>query len=325
MPSTLEGGPHNKYDLEYLYSSQSKLRLPPELIGESPAGLRLIVYREGGELVGPRLRGRFLPVGGDWLIVRPDGMGVVDARGTIETHDGALIYNYYSGLADFGENALEQIRRGQLPPRQDRPHPPPLRDLPPRLPLAQPRPGRRHRPSQPGPRRLHHRRLRPPLAPSGCPFHRAPRVRYNRIHVRVSRSPALRPSPHRRSGPRPPARPHARPPAATPCRPPVRSTSTPRPIRVRPASAAVPFCPLPPPPTRLRPAPPDAARLARGDRKPAPFRAGPHDALRAHPLNLPRRDTPRPIDPTPLWPRPPSPSPTSSASNSHDRRALVPG
>ncbi len=116
MPSTLEGGPHNKYDLEYLYSSQSKLRLPPELIGESPAGLRLIVYREGGELVGPRLRGRFLPVGGDWLIVRPDGMGVVDARGTIETHDGALIYNYYSGLADFGENALEQIRRGQLPP-----------------------------------------------------------------------------------------------------------------------------------------------------------------------------------------------------------------
>jgi len=115
MASTLEGGPHNAYELEFLFSSQSRLRFPPENLGETPEGIRLNFYREGGEIVGPRLRGHFQPVGGDWLLVRPDGVGMVDVRGTIESDDGALIYQTYTGVIDFGPNGLEQLRAGELP------------------------------------------------------------------------------------------------------------------------------------------------------------------------------------------------------------------
>ena len=112
--SALEVGPHNAYELEYLFSSQSKLRFPPENLGETPEGIRLNFYREGGEIAGPKLRGRFRAVGGDWLLVRPDGVGMVDVRGTIESEDGALIYQYYSGIVDFGEGAMDQLRKGEM-------------------------------------------------------------------------------------------------------------------------------------------------------------------------------------------------------------------
>ena len=62
------------------------------MIGETPVGLRMNTYIAGGEVWGPRVRGRVLPVGADWLTIRPDGIGMLDVRGTIETHDGALLY-----------------------------------------------------------------------------------------------------------------------------------------------------------------------------------------------------------------------------------------
>lgn len=115
MASKLAGGPHNTFELEYLFSSQSKLTYPPENLGETPEGIRLNFYREGGEIEGPKLRGRFLPVGGDWLLIRPDGVGMVDVRGTIESEDGALIYQTYSGALDFGPEAIAALRAGQFP------------------------------------------------------------------------------------------------------------------------------------------------------------------------------------------------------------------
>ena len=115
MVSKLAGGPHNMFELEYLFTSQSQLRFPPENLGETPDGIRLNFYREGGEIEGPKLRGRFLPVGGDWLLVRPDGVGMVDVRGTIESDDGALIYQTYSGALDFGPEAYAGLREGRLP------------------------------------------------------------------------------------------------------------------------------------------------------------------------------------------------------------------
>ncbi len=40
---------------------------------------------------------------------------MVDVRGTIETHDGALIYQTYTGVVDFGVDAFAQLRAGELP------------------------------------------------------------------------------------------------------------------------------------------------------------------------------------------------------------------
>jgi hypothetical protein len=46
----------------------------------------------GGEFSGPDLRGEVLPGGADWQIVRGDGVAELEARYTLRSDDGALIY-----------------------------------------------------------------------------------------------------------------------------------------------------------------------------------------------------------------------------------------
>ena len=41
----------------------------PEVIGPVAEGLRLNVYVTGGEVLGPRIKGKIRPVGADWLTV----------------------------------------------------------------------------------------------------------------------------------------------------------------------------------------------------------------------------------------------------------------
>ena len=47
---------------------------PPQQLGTVPHGIRSIVPVTGGSFEGPRLRGKVLPGGGDWLLLRPDGV-----------------------------------------------------------------------------------------------------------------------------------------------------------------------------------------------------------------------------------------------------------
>jgi hypothetical protein len=115
-PALAEAVAHTRFDvnLEHLFSYRLGLHLPPELIGPTPEGLRLNFYLAGGELAGPRLRGRILPVGADWLLVRPDGVGILDLRTTFETEDGALIYAPFSAVIDLGEDGYHALLRGEL-------------------------------------------------------------------------------------------------------------------------------------------------------------------------------------------------------------------
>ena len=46
----------------------------------------------GGEFAGPQLRGKVLPGRADWQILRGDGVAELEARYTLRTDDGALIY-----------------------------------------------------------------------------------------------------------------------------------------------------------------------------------------------------------------------------------------
>jgi Protein of unknown function (DUF3237) len=52
-------------------------------------------------------------VGGDWLTLRTDGMGILDVRATIETQEEALIYVSYTGVGDLGEDGYERFLRGE--------------------------------------------------------------------------------------------------------------------------------------------------------------------------------------------------------------------
>jgi hypothetical protein len=105
------------HTLEHIFSYTATLGQPFEAIGETPLGLRLNAYVTGGEVSGPRLRGRVLPVGGDWLTVRPDGVGVLNVRATMESHDGALVYIEYMGVMELGADGYQRVLRGDLPAR----------------------------------------------------------------------------------------------------------------------------------------------------------------------------------------------------------------
>lgn len=105
------------YKLEHLCSYTATLSQPFEVIGETSAGLRINAYVSGGDVTGPRLKGRLLPVGGDWLTVCRDGVGMLDVRATIQTHDEALIYLEYKGVLEFGADGYARMLAGDPPAR----------------------------------------------------------------------------------------------------------------------------------------------------------------------------------------------------------------
>ena len=71
---------------------------PLQKLGAVPYGVRTFVPVAGGDFEGPRLRGRILPGGGDWLLLRSDGVLELDLRITLETDDHALIYMTFQGM-----------------------------------------------------------------------------------------------------------------------------------------------------------------------------------------------------------------------------------
>lgn len=92
--------------LEYLMEYEATLRRPPEMVGSGPFGDRVIVTVTGGTFEGPKLRGKILPTGGDWVLSK-DGVVRLDVRATFETDDGAMIYVQYFGVkrAEAGKPA----------------------------------------------------------------------------------------------------------------------------------------------------------------------------------------------------------------------------
>jgi len=100
--------------LNYRFSYSATLA-PPEIIGPTWDGIRVNFYVTGGRVHGPSLTGTVLPVGGDWLTLRIDGMAMLDVRATFRADDDALIYMTYAGLGDLGVDGYERFQRGELP------------------------------------------------------------------------------------------------------------------------------------------------------------------------------------------------------------------
>jgi len=86
---------------------------PPQKLGTVPHGIRSIVPVTGGDFEGPRLRGKVLPGGGDWLLLRSDGVLELDLRITLETDDHALIYMTFQGLRHGPQDAIAALGRGE--------------------------------------------------------------------------------------------------------------------------------------------------------------------------------------------------------------------
>ena len=114
---TASDAPHAYHDpvqLEHICSYWATVT-QPEVIGPLAEGLRMNAYVTAGEVSGPKLHGRFRPVGGDWLTFRRDGIGILDVRATMELDDGALVYTTYSGVADGGPDGYDMIMSNKPP------------------------------------------------------------------------------------------------------------------------------------------------------------------------------------------------------------------
>src|SRR5260370_2144700 len=71
---------------------------PPEKLGAVPHGIRSIIPVTGGDFEGPQLRGKVLSGGGDWLLLRDDGVLELDLRITLETTSHPLTQMTFQGL-----------------------------------------------------------------------------------------------------------------------------------------------------------------------------------------------------------------------------------
>ena len=94
-------------NLRPLFRAEITLAPPQEL------GRRRIIPITGGRFRGERLSGRVLAGGADWQVVRPDGVADLDARYTIETHDGALIYVRNKGYRHGPDEVIQRLRDGE--------------------------------------------------------------------------------------------------------------------------------------------------------------------------------------------------------------------
>ena len=76
----------------------------PIMMPGGPSGTRAIVEITSASYQGERLRGKLKGVAAaDWLVVSPQGVGMMDVRLTVETDDGALLYGAYAGRVDISQ------------------------------------------------------------------------------------------------------------------------------------------------------------------------------------------------------------------------------
>lgn len=88
---------HTSPGLEFVL--EARVTVAPAIdIGISPRGQRRIVPITGGMFEGPGLRGHVVPGGADWQIIRLDNVTELEARYTLMTEAGGLIYVLNRGI-----------------------------------------------------------------------------------------------------------------------------------------------------------------------------------------------------------------------------------
>jgi len=82
-------------------------------LGDTPVGHRRIINILGGTVEGPKMQGKILQGGADWQYIRADGVTYLDARYTIETEDGGLIFVSNLGYRHGPPEIIERLTRGE--------------------------------------------------------------------------------------------------------------------------------------------------------------------------------------------------------------------
>ena len=82
-------------------------------LGRTPLGERRIIGIRGGTVEGGKFRGRVLPGGADWQVVRADGAADIRARYTIESEAGGRVLVDSVGLRHGPPDVLDRLTRGE--------------------------------------------------------------------------------------------------------------------------------------------------------------------------------------------------------------------
>jgi hypothetical protein len=106
------------FEPEFLFRVTVPVACDRDPVGETPDGLRVkFLLRSGGYVHGPALTGEIVPVGGDWMRIRPDGVGIAQISALIKPVGGGIILTEYSGIVDFGPDGYRLLAAGGGPQR----------------------------------------------------------------------------------------------------------------------------------------------------------------------------------------------------------------
>lgn len=100
--------------LEFAFTVDIALTRPvwvePSSMGTTRAG----IWAAEGTFEGPRIKGRVIPMsGGDYPLVRPNGVIDFDARYFLEADDGTVIYLQSRGYRWAEGDAMERMARNE--------------------------------------------------------------------------------------------------------------------------------------------------------------------------------------------------------------------
>lgn len=98
--------------LVFAFEARVTVGAPVE-IGQVPRGRRRIVSILGGTFEGPGIKGKVVPGGADWQIIRADGFSELDTRYTLETDKGQIIYVQNAGMRHAAPAVMEKLLNGE--------------------------------------------------------------------------------------------------------------------------------------------------------------------------------------------------------------------
>lgn len=98
--------------LEFAFAANITLDSVQE-VGNTPHGRRRIIPITGGTFEGPAIKGTVEAGGADWQIIRADNVAELNAKYTLKTNDGALIYIENKGYRHGPAEVLQRLAKGE--------------------------------------------------------------------------------------------------------------------------------------------------------------------------------------------------------------------
>lgn len=108
FPSTVPLQSNMPISTKHAFTLQVELA-PSQDFGMTHAGARRFIPITGGTFQGDSIRGKILPGGGDWNVVRDDGVVEVYAKYTICTDDGTMILVTNMGWGRASQTQMQAV------------------------------------------------------------------------------------------------------------------------------------------------------------------------------------------------------------------------